>query len=665
MPKHILAMAGVLFCLKAVAAPELKLYTEAKGLESIEPERACAIYQKLLKKDFVLKDLAFLRQALVCQNPILDGAPHLSEKPWLLRLDLQRQLKEAERKKDLESATGLRLQLGRAEKSQKLILASLKATEDFVEQSDSLEELKQKCKLLITKAREEVAPRFIKNPSNEQLLKVAQDLSSNREFQKARQVAEQILKNPKSPLDQQISARKIRRMSFKVEQNTSAFLKTIKEDWRWTDKKNIPAKNYELGLFYAKALWTEGQIAEAKKILSGLEKKYRKTLHMNELALIRGKMAEEQKDWEGALEAYGSTASPLDLKSNNDKKIQFAKAWDSWKLGEFPQMALALDPLIALGKDDPFESARGLFWKSRALGRLGKKEEAQSLLHQLQQQDPLGFYGALAYYELNEKFPALKVPKLPRDFQKSPLYDDIYFQALSDANEIEILQLATAHVLESVRPEEPVENWLPLFLAAAKANTYLPLFSQISTLTPENRSTLLEKDPQLIFPMDNQELILKSAKKFNVPAELIFSIIRQESAFNPFARSPADAFGLMQILPSVSKVYLSEVKIPVEHFEDLFLPDVNIPYGTVLLRDLLKKHNGKIFLAAAAYNANEKALKNWLTVRWNNDPVEFIEEIPYEETRAYVKLIVRNYAFYSRLLHSGEAMAFPKACLGD
>jgi soluble lytic murein transglycosylase len=153
--------------------------------------------------------------------------------------------------------------------------------------------------------------------------------------------------------------------------------------------------------------------------------------------------------------------------------------------------------------------------------------------------------------------------------------------------------------------------------------------------------------------------VASAASKSGVPAELLYSIMRQESSFNPEARSPADAFGLMQLLPSVAEHASARAEVAFEKPEDLYRPEINVPLGAAFLRELLDRWGGQIVLAAASYNANERAIHAWLRTRFHGDPLAFIEEIPYDETRGYVKLVARNFIFYSRLSEPSKESDFP------
>jgi soluble lytic murein transglycosylase len=210
-----------------------------------------------------------------------------------------------------------------------------------------------------------------------------------------------------------------------------------------------------------------------------------------------------------------------------------------------------------------------------------------------------------------------------------------------------------------LKKESDAETWLYYLKAYAKADLYLPLFAEIGSLNPEMRSQLLRKYPELLFPRKHLDTVRKWADKLAVAPELILAIMRQESAFDSNARSPADAMGLMQILPSVAKEHEKKVGLEMTHFEDLFTADLNIAVGSAILADLKIKYKDQFVLVAAAYNANDKAIRNWLKTRLFEDPIAFIEDIPYEETRSYIKLVLRNFIFYSRLNSPTQTFDFP------
>ena len=139
--------------------------------------------------------------------------------------------------------------------------------------------------------------------------------------------------------------------------------------------------------------------------------------------------------------------------------------------------------------------------------------------------------------------------------------------------------------------------------------------------------------------------------------------MRQESAFNPKARSHADAFGLMQLIPEMAKRAARYANIRFKRHRELYDPETNIMLGSAFLKNLLGKNNNNFLVTVASYNASEKAIKNWVRTRYTGDPLEFIEDIPYSETQGYIKLVLRNLVFYQRLNSDGKAIYFPEWCL--
>jgi soluble lytic murein transglycosylase len=130
------------------------------------------------------------------------------------------------------------------------------------------------------------------------------------------------------------------------------------------------------------------------------------------------------------------------------------------------------------------------------------------------------------------------------------------------------------------------------------------------------------------------------------------AVIRQESAFEENARSRANARGLMQILPSTGRNLARQARVTRFNAKKLYQADTNITLGTRFLASLLQQY-GKSELALAAYNAGDSRVDRWLKEWGNLDMAEFVEQIPFSETRAYVKQVLNNKVRYSSLTSSG------------
>jgi hypothetical protein len=147
------------------------------------------------------------------------------------------------------------------------------------------------------------------------------------------------------------------------------------------------------------------------------------------------------------------------------------------------------------------------------------------------------------------------------------------------------------------------------------------------------------------FPRQYSELIAAYSKEQLVDPYLVQALIREESFFRADSLSPAKAYGLMQLLHSTAREIAKGSKLKVKA-RDLYDPEINIRLGLNHLKTLLDKYDGRLYLALAAYNAGAHRVDQWLADFPNAGEEEFIEMIPFSETRNYVKNILRNYFFY-------------------
>jgi soluble lytic murein transglycosylase len=130
---------------------------------------------------------------------------------------------------------------------------------------------------------------------------------------------------------------------------------------------------------------------------------------------------------------------------------------------------------------------------------------------------------------------------------------------------------------------------------------------------------------------------------------LVASLVRQESEFNAGALSHANAVGLMQLLPKTGKTVAKQVKLKKYSAPQLYTPAVNLELGTRYFKDMVDKYNGQFEYALAAYNAGSDRVGDWLGQGHYRDPQEFVESIPFTETREYVQAILRNASVYRQL----------------
>ncbi len=158
---------------------------------------------------------------------------------------------------------------------------------------------------------------------------------------------------------------------------------------------------------------------------------------------------------------------------------------------------------------------------------------------------------------------------------------------------------------------------------------------------PKMRSKTVVK---LFYPTAFVEEIEREAKRRELDQNLVLAIIRQESGFDPNARSAANAIGLMQLIPPTAKKLR-----PGTRARDLFEPEINVALGTKYMAQLLRRFESKHHLALASYNAGVNKVEKWLKRYPTQDELLFVELMPYQETKDYVVNILRNKFWYEYL----------------
>jgi len=160
---------------------------------------------------------------------------------------------------------------------------------------------------------------------------------------------------------------------------------------------------------------------------------------------------------------------------------------------------------------------------------------------------------------------------------------------------------------------------------------------------------------RLAFPLPYREALEKRSREQSLDPFLMAGLVRQESAFEAKAVSRAKALGLTQIRPATGRELSGKLGIKGFRTSSLFQPDMNLRLGTYYMNWLLKGLDGKMELALAAYNAGRSRAILWRQWGTFREPAEFIETIPFSETRNYVQVVLRNAHLYRRLYEGTEA----------
>jgi len=628
---------------------------------------------------FVLRDLALLRAYEICSDPkLLESLPTnlVEDSPWLTRTWTRTQLALA----------------NRTQNQQQLVTAEIAIAKQSLRNREKLEWLQKASEHWqegLTPTRDEifamqtrVAPRLKINPKAQDWIPVGLDFILARDFTKGRSYLKKVLQQKNSSTEDHYMALRYWRNSFKLAQEKEAHIAAAKDLLVWVQQQKDlgqrASRLHEAYITLARAEWTQGQAQDAENLLAKARRALRRMKitgqPIAELEWLQARIEEERGHFKSALTHLNLAADQVREKSIWKTRIDFHQGWILRKMNRFTEAAEHFQEMTD-SADDPLSQYRYQFWQAQSLKQAGQVQAATALLNQIRERDVMGYYGLLAHDQLGLPLPPMQSQTLILDdraklTQPSSKYQlepevQLMIRSLVLAGEKEILDRYISLGPLDLKTSGPQNSstWLFVLQNLAEAGLYQPLFAQLGSLSPELKSQILRENPQLIFPRPYLEILQPWSEKMGVEAELALAIMRQESSFDPFARSTADAFGLMQLLPSAAQAQEDLTGIRIENHEDLYRPEINIPLGSALLSRLWKKYQGRLILTAAAYNASETAIANWVHTRMKNDTLEFIEDIPYEETRNYVKLVMRNYVFYKRLSQPQQPMAFPHQCL--
>lgn len=341
-------------------------------------------------------------------------------------------------------------------------------------------------------------------------------------------------------------------------------------------------------------------------------------------------------------------------------------AWMNYRLRNYSEAARLMDEQIR-GYPASIETPTALYWR----GRIYEDEE-----HDLGQ--AANYYRALASTYVNYYYAELARARLAV-LKAQPAVAPAPAPTLSSVrkpvvpelsgelpeNEPHLIKarlLANAALNEYIGPEIQASETSSEWGALGQAEIYASYGEYPRALQSMKHSGIsffalpMDEVPKvywtLLFPKPYWGDLVINAEKNGLDPYLVASLIRQESEFNPGAVSRANAYGLMQLLPSVGKSIAKKQGMKGFKAPQLLNPATNLQLGTVNLRQVIDRYGGQQEYALAAYNAGDVPVRQWMSSGDYKDIAEFVESIPYTETREYVQAIVRNRLMYKALYPS-------------
>jgi soluble lytic murein transglycosylase len=336
-------------------------------------------------------------------------------------------------------------------------------------------------------------------------------------------------------------------------------------------------------------------------------------------------------------------------------------AWLNYRTRNYPEAARLMDEQImryAGGSEIP----NALYWR----GRIYEEEEhnfaqAENYYRRLSEIYADYYYANLARERLTVLGTQPTTPPAPAlsAAQKAPETELTGELPENDIHLIKARLLANAALNEYIGPEIHASPTSDEWGALAQAEIFVSFGEYTRALQSMKHSGIsfftrpVGQVPDvywhLLFPQPYWKELVANSDANGLDPYLVASLIRQESEFNAGAVSRANAYGLMQLLPSVGKS--AAKKDGIKHFntEQLLNPSMNIELGTTNLKQVLARFGGQVEYALAAYNAGDTPVRRWLSSNDYKDVAEFVESIPFSETRDYVQAILRNRELYRKL----------------
>jgi soluble lytic murein transglycosylase len=357
-----------------------------------------------------------------------------------------------------------------------------------------------------------------------------------------------------------------------------------------------------------------------------------------------------KKHWPAAYKlaaAHGYASGP------HHSEGEFLAGWVALRMLDDPRTALKHFSTIADKADSRTDASRGHYWTGRAWLALGERGKADAAFAAAAK-SPTLYYGQLAREALGLGKKAVPIAEgLPTDAIRAKVARDEMMRAfilLADAG-------ATNHLYQFLgslasRFATADEAAAAAALIDAKAGTFVSLrFAKSAGARGAD-----------IDDWGYPRYALPSWKHRGHPVELpiILGLTRQESEFNPVAGSHAGARGLMQLMPGTAKMIARQHNVAYDERKLTADPAYNVMLGAAHFGDLIQNYNGSYILSLVAYNAGPRRVGQWIEMygdpRGQVDPIDWVESVPFTETRQYIQKVLQNVHVYRARLDPGSAL---------
>lgn len=391
----------------------------------------------------------------------------------------------------------------------------------------------------------------------------------------------------------------------------------------------------------ATVLWNRDRNAEAAARFSAYLERWPGGAGAPEALYALARIAQGDGRSDAAMAGYRRliAAAPA---SRQAREARWRIGWITYQEGRWQDAAGAFSAAAQGG--GPADAPDAWYWRARSLERAGDRDGAVRGYRALLDAAPGSYYAYWAEQRVEGRpaAPGTVAAPTPVAIGAPPPGADAYHWQKAR-------ELTAAGVLGPARREmEAVEraSGSAPDVAAALPRAYQAAGGYRDAI--RLASARGEATAAILYPLAFWPQVSRAAEAERIDPLVPIALMRQESLFDPGARSPADARGLMQLLPSTAERVANSRGLPAPA-DRLYDPDVNITLGVAHLADLLRSYDGDPLRAFAAYNGGEEAVARWQQRFGTLPPDEFVESITYRETRDYVKKVIGNYRRYQQL----------------
>jgi soluble lytic murein transglycosylase len=400
----------------------------------------------------------------------------------------------------------------------------------------------------------------------------------------------------------------------------------------------------------------KNDLEEQQRIVERMETEFPHSQWLAEALFSSGNMYMLRHDNAQAVKYYSSLAAQFPG-SKNAAAAHWRAGWLDYRQGLYAEAARMFDEQIKL-YPTATETVSALYWRGRLYESLDQKPAlAAANYRTIVRAYQHFFYAQMARQRLAalgnaspavvpqlDQFQAPTVPALGESFPvDSPHLAKARLLANAGLNE---------HIAQEIQADPNSSSWSSLAEAQIYASYGEPYRAMraLKRALPYAASASIKSIPlsywRILFPESWWDIIQTESAKNGLDPYLVASLIRQESEFDPAVVSYANAYGLMQLLPSTGKSMAREEGMA--HFDtyQLLDPATNIRLGTRYLRQMMDKFGGVQEYALAAYNAGDNRVVDWQAAGPYHGMDEFVESIPFTQTREYVEGILRNEETY-------------------